>query len=148
MLISTHARCKFGVTCSMCVTSQDCTPVVIVLFQLAPIYYTSLRIRANLSPSYLSRLLPHCQPTTTHVPHPPINLTSLWQVPLLAKKHSALLVLWLGHPSQAMFEFAGIIPHSVNCAVHDQFLLHEYCTYMKPEYIPLALLHVLMTLSF
>ena len=44
-----------------------------------------------------------------------------------------------------MFEFARVVPHSVNRAVHDQFLLHEYCTYTNPEYIPLPLLHVLMT---
>ena len=58
-----HDR-KFGVTCSMYVTSQGRAPVVIVLLQLAPIYYTSLRIKVSLSSSYLSRLF--AAPSTHH----------------------------------------------------------------------------------
>ena len=96
----------------------------------------------SLSPSYLSRLFAapsthhNTRASSTNKLNVPLTRSSFW------KKHSALLVLWHGYPSQAMFEFARIIPHSLNCAVHDQFLLHEYCTYMNPEYFPLPLLHV------
>ena len=88
----------------------------------------------------------HHQPTTTHMHHQPSNTTSLWSVPILVKKLSALQELWRGNLFQAMLEFARIIQHSVNCAAHDQFLLQEYCTWT--HYTFFALLHVLMTLYF